>query len=124
MIFIDTDFLIEAVVPGSHEDLQVERWLLAGEMLAISAVAWSEFLNGPVDAVQIDRARQLVTGGIEDFTEEQAVEAARLFNAAGRKRRQKFDSLIAAAAIASGARLATRNTADFQPFVSLGLQLA
>lgn len=124
MIFLDTDFLIEAVVPGSPEDVQVERWLLAGEILAVSAVAWTEFLNGPVDAVQIHRGRSLITAGIEDFTELQAVEASRLFNATGRRRRHKFDCLVAAAAITSDARLATRNTADFQFFVPYGLQLA
>jgi len=125
VIHLDANFLIEAVEVNTPATVMIDAWLEAGETLACSSLAWAEFLNGPVsvDHERVTRER-LLFGGILPFDVAQAALAARLFNRTGRRRALKFDSLIAAAAIAAGARLATRNTADFQPFVSLGLQLA
>jgi predicted nucleic acid-binding protein len=61
---------------------------------------------------------------IVDFSEVQAIEAARLFNAVGRQRRLRVDAMVAATAIVAGAALATGNRADFDPFVAYGLRLA
>lgn len=44
MIHLDTNFLIDALVPGSPQETQMEAWLAAGETPGISAVAWGEFL--------------------------------------------------------------------------------
>ena len=57
------------------------------------------------------------------FSESAAAEAARLFNAVKRKRPLRVDAMIAGAAIAAGAQLATRNCADFLAFVPFGLAL-
>ena len=51
MIHLDTNYLIGLLVHGSAPALDVDKWLASGEDLAASAVAWSEFLNGPVTAV-------------------------------------------------------------------------
>ena len=65
-----------------------------------------------------------LTGGIIPFEESQARLAARLFNAVERSRRLRVDAMIAATAMVRGVPLATLNHADFQLFVSHGLELA
>ena len=124
MIQLDANFLIDGVDRGTPAALGIVGWLRQGEELACSSIAWAEFLNGPVMPDHEHIARDWLIGGIVPFDEKQAALAARLYNGAGRRRSLKFDSLIAAAAVTSGARLATNNKADFQPFVTLGLQLA
>ena len=48
MIHLDTNFLIDALVPGSAQEAQLVGRLGAGETLGISALAWGEFLCGPL----------------------------------------------------------------------------
>ena len=50
MIHLDTNYLIGLLIKGSHQALEVDGWLAAGESLAASAIVWTEFLNGPVSA--------------------------------------------------------------------------
>jgi predicted nucleic acid-binding protein len=125
VIHLDSNFLIDGVAPETSETAEIAAWLGAGELIACSSVVWVEFLKGPMqpDHERVARDRLLI-GGILPFDEEQAALASRLFNLTGRRRALKFDCLVAAAAITSGARLATRNTEDFLPFVPHGLQLA
>jgi len=124
MIHLDTNYLIGLLVRGSREAQQVERWLAAGESLAASAVVWSEFLNGPVTALEIARAETVIQSSIVPFGKAEAVCAAGLFNRTGRRRGSRFDCLIAATAIIAQAGLATVNQADFKPFIPHGLKLA
>jgi predicted nucleic acid-binding protein len=67
--------------------------------------------------------RSFLSGGIAAFEEIQAAEAARLFNAIGRIRRLRTDTMIAATAIVAGARLATSNMEDFRVFIPHGLKM-
>lgn len=124
MIVLDTNYLIGAPKPDSPELGEIRRWRLAGEVLATSALVWAEFLSGPVTEENIADMRALLDGGVLEFDETCAVTAAQLFNATGRKRSLRVDGMIAATAINAGARLATRNSQDFQLFAPLGLQLA
>ncbi len=101
----------------------MEGWMEKGEVFAASSIAWSEFLNGPVESAQVVKMEVLIQGKIIPFGREEAQFSAMLFNAAGRKRATRPDCLIAAAAICAKAPLATLNRKDFAPFVSLGLQL-
>ena len=61
---------------------------------------------------------------VEPLTAGDAEAGAKLFNATGRRSRTLADSLIAATALRCGARVATVNVEDFQPFTAHGLTLA
>ena len=88
----------------------------------MSAVAWAEFLCGPLSPAEKELAGGVVERRI-NFTPSHAEIAARLFNTSGRRRGSLIDCMIAAAAIADGARIATSNDGDFRRFVDAGLTL-
>jgi predicted nucleic acid-binding protein len=123
MICLDTNYLILALVPGSQEAQRIVEWCARGESLYVPAVVWYEFICGPVTGAQAATIRALLQE-IVPFDEAQAQEAARLFNACGRKRHLHVDAMIAAAATARHASLATGNADDFRAFVGAGLVLA
>ena len=122
MIHLDTSFLIRALNLGTPEDRKLREWIGAGETLSMSTVAWAEFLCGPLDESEIALADQIV-GQRSDFTLDQAAIAARLFNESGRRRGSLIDCMIAAAALADGAPIATENVADFRRFRDFGLKV-
>lgn len=124
MIHLDTNYLIGLLVKGSTQATEVEGWLATGERLAASALAWTEFLNGPVTAREISRVEAVLESRIVPFGRPEAVSAADLFNKTGRRRGSRFDCLIAATALLGDAALATANYDDFQLFVPFGLKLA
>jgi predicted nucleic acid-binding protein len=124
MIHLDTNFLIGAATRESPLGVILQGWLLGGESLAVSSIAWTEFLNGPVDHQQIRSVRYLLEDRIVPFGAREAEKASELFNRAGRKRGSMLDGMIAATAICAHAGLATQNRKDFAPFVSIGLRLA
>ncbi len=121
MIHLDTSFLIRMLKRGSPE----ARFLEAAdpdEPVVVSAIAWAEFLCGPIEPAEEELALPIVDGH-RDLTLEHAGITARLFNESGRRRSSLSDCLIAAAAIHDDARLATANLADFRRFASAGLKL-
>ena len=124
MIHLDTNYLIGLLVKGSRQALEVDGWLAAGESLAASAIAWTEFLNGPLTALDVGRAEAVLQSRIMPFGRAEAVLAADLFNGTGRRRGSRFDCLIAATAGVAQAYIATVNAADFKPFVPYGVKLA
>src|SRR5450756_2188768 len=109
MIHLDTNYLIGLVVRGSLPAQNVDKWLAAGEPLGTSALAWTEFLNGPVSAAEIALVESVIEEKPVAFEKPTAVLAAELFNQGGRRRGSRFDCLIAATAILAGAELATEN---------------
>jgi predicted nucleic acid-binding protein len=123
MICLDTSYLIRGLINGVHESARLIEWYQSGQVLLSAAPSWYEFLCGPVTEAQISVARAFLSGGISGFAEAEATEAARLFNAVGRVRRLRVNAMIAATAIVAGARLATSNVEDFEPFVPHGLKL-
>ncbi len=123
MIHLDTSFLIRALDLGSTEDRKLRRWIGAGETLGMSTVAWAEFLCGPLARSDIELAAEIV-GEHCDCKPEHAVIAARLFNESGRRRGSLIDCMIAAAALADSAPIATANAADFHRFKDSGLTMA
>ena len=122
MIHLDTSYLIRALVPGTAQDRQLRDWLRRYERLAISSIAWTEFLCGPIHADQIEATARIVPQRI-GFEEADARLAARLFNETGRRRGSLTDCMIAASALRMGAALATVNRADFLRFEASGLSL-
>jgi predicted nucleic acid-binding protein len=120
MILVDASFLIRALVPGSPQDSRLREWLAAGEELGLSAVAWCEFLCGPVAPRLVDHAARIVPRRFA-FEDEEAALAATLFNQAGRRRGSLPDCMIAATAIRLAVPLATENAADFRRFEPAGL---
>ena len=123
MIHLDTGFLIRALVRGSPEDARLRAWIRANEPLGMSAIAWAEFLCGPVDETVLSLASAVVARRFQ-FTEEMATMAARLFNGSGRRRGTMIDCMIAATALAEEAAVATSNPGDFSRFEAFGLALA
>ena len=93
------------------------------EPIRVSAVAWTEFLCGPVAGYDIEQAQTLLDQPVP-LAGAEALGAARLFQAGGRRRRSLPDCMIAATAIRAEAELATTNAHDFARFGSEGLRLA
>ena len=121
-MYLDTSFLIRGLIRGSPQDRMLREWVSAGEPLGMSAIAWAEFLCGPIQDQELQLATQVITERA-DFTEEHALAAAQLFNVSGRRRGTLVDCMIAAAALAAEAPLATENAADFRRFEASGLQV-
>ena len=121
-VHLDTSFLIRALIPDSPENRKLREWIRAGVAVAVSAVAWAEFLCGPLTADELQLAVRIV-GPPQDFTSRHATIAARLFNASGRRRGTMMDCMIAAVALGAGSQFATANEADFSRFTEQGLQL-
>lgn len=123
MIHLDTNLLIDLVTAGSPHIELIRRWLAAGEKLAASSIAWSEFCNGPHSKAQKDAVFNVLDTNVIEFTCEMAEQASRLFHYTGRKRGSHADCMIAAAAMVKKVKIATRNIDDFKRFEPYGLQL-
>lgn len=122
MICLDTNVLIMGLVAGSGEANRILGWHDAGERFCAPAIVWYEFMCGPVDGEQIAAIRHLIAE-IVTFDDVLAEESARLFNAVGRLRHIRIDTMIAATAIAKGIPLATGNREHFAQFTAHGLRL-
>ena len=123
MIHVDTNLLIASIDP-SHENARVwTRLVMVDEPIAASAVAWTELRSYSISSNQLLALEQLLLGGIVAYERAHADLAGELFRNTKTKRKNRLDSMIAATAILAGAKLATADQKDFQPFVSLGLEL-
>jgi predicted nucleic acid-binding protein len=123
MIHLDTNILIDLVTAGSPQVGLIRQWLSEGKKLGTSAIAWSEFCNGPHSKEQKDAIWAVLEKRVADFTWQQAEMASRLFHHTGRKRGSHADCMIAAAAMTLDIPVATRNIADFKKFTQYGLKL-
>jgi predicted nucleic acid-binding protein len=124
VILLDANYLILGPIGFTSQGADLRDWLAEGEMMSTSAIAWTEFVAGPVQPEVIESVRQMLEDRILAVGREEAALAASLFNLVGRKRAVRYDCLVAATAIRAGARLATANRADFALFVPHGLELA
>ena len=123
VIHFDTSFLIRSLLVGSPESERLEVWTQTNETFAMSAIAWTEFLCGPLDATAVSLAAVIVDHRL-DYTAEIADLAAQLFNGTGRRRNSLADCMIAATAIVEDAPIATSNPRDFSRFEAQGLAVA
>jgi hypothetical protein len=89
------EYLIGLAVAGSLEAQRVDQWLAAGESVAASALAWTEFLNGPIQPHEITLVEAVIESRVVAFDKATAALAAELFNKTGRRRGSRFDCLIA-----------------------------
>ncbi|MCE0522058.1 MAG: PIN domain-containing protein [Methylacidiphilales bacterium] len=124
MIHLDANFLIGVANRHLPVESAIVGWLQRGEGFAASAVAWAEFLNGPVEQRHIQQMSVMIQHRVISFGRSEAEKASRLFNQTGRRRGSQPDCFIAATAICSGAKLATQNHKHFALFVPFGLHLA
>jgi predicted nucleic acid-binding protein len=124
MIHLDANYLILSTVGSAPQALEIRRWLAEGEDLGASAIAWMEFVTGPVAPEFINGVRQVIDDRVVPLGREEAELAAELFNTVGRKRSLRYDCMIAAVAIHAGAKLATANRSDFAGFAPHGLVFA
>ena len=122
MIHLDTDFLIQALMPGTDAEPRLRGWLAEGESLAMSSVAWAEFSCGPHPPMALEIARRLVPT-IVPFDAAEAAVAAQLYNESGRRRGSIVDCMIAATAQLADAPIATLNVRDFERFSGAGLRI-
>lgn len=122
MIFLDTSYLIGAMILGSPEDVRLREWLSSGQELGVSVIAWAEFLCGPITPESARLAATLFPSP-EPCSSVDAARAAELFNLAGRRRGSLPDCLIAATCLRLGGELATNNVTDFRRFEPAGLRL-
>jgi predicted nucleic acid-binding protein len=123
VIHLDTNLLIDLVTAHSAQVEMVHGWLRSKIPLAVSAVTWSEFCNGPHSKEQKDAVHAILRGGIIPFNEQQAEFASRLFHQTGRKRGSHADCMIAAAAFCTRQSIATRNLKDFERFIPYGVKM-
>jgi predicted nucleic acid-binding protein len=122
MIHLDTNFLIRAMISGSAPESKLLQWIRAGEQIGISAIAWSEYLCGPLTQ-EDKRLALLLLASPESFGPADGEKAAELFNRTGRRSRSLADCQIAAVALRVNAQIATENEHDFRPFETFGLRV-
>jgi len=122
-MFLDTNYLIANTDANTAASRQIDEWIISGEPIHVSAMAWAEYLCGPITSDDEIKTALMLTS-IEPIGAEVASFAAQLFNKTGRRSRSLPDCIIGATAILAGQPLATLNRADFEPFTAFGLTLA
>src|ERR1051325_9739534 len=122
MIYLDTNFLIQSLMPGNSCAIRLHHWLATNEEVEICTIVWSEFLCGPISSSELALARQVFPSCVAFLTED-AERSADLFNRTGRRSRSLADCQIASVALRRNAGLSTVNTNDFKIFQRFGLQL-
>ena len=123
MTHLDTNILISLAREDQESSEWVAKKIREGEPLRVSAVTWYEFVTGPVEAAQIELVEIILDSEPIVFDTYLAEQAAKYFNATGRARKRKVDTMIATTALLHGGKLATRNIEDFKLFEPLGLEL-
>ncbi len=122
-LHLDTNALIFGLRSSHPIHVQLLELSEQGAVLAVSAMAWSEFHCGPTSPDEIAIWEPLLSHHILPIDQTIAERAAILFNRTGRRSRSLPDCIVAATAITHDAPLATLNQADFERFIPFGLAL-
>ena len=124
LLHLDTNALIALADPAGGVVKFVRDRVQSGMLPAASAVAWHEFVRGPLMPDELLRVERVVGARVQPVSRSTSELAARLFNATGRRRASTADCFIAAGAIEQDAELLTADGDDFKPFTHFGHKLA
>jgi tRNA(fMet)-specific endonuclease VapC len=125
LIFVDTNIAIALRDVNKETHLRV---MALGQMPVISMITRIELENGVGRAPEFAQTRRrlldrlLETLPVEMFTDADILAYGTIINDLGYDRRLTLDRLIAAQAIARGARLITCNGKDFRKIAGLSLE--
>ena len=122
-LHLDTNALIALSDPAHPVFQCIERRLEEGWTAGTDAVAWHEYVRGPMLAEDRERVLLILENRVSALTRDIAERAAKLFNATGRRRASTADCLIAAACVQADAELVTDNASDFAAFTKHGMKL-
>ena len=122
-LHLDTNALIALSDPSHPLFQRIERRLEEGWTAGTDAVAWHEYVRGPMLAEDRERVLLVIENRVSALTRDIAERAAELFNATGRRRASTADCLIAAACLQADAELVTDHADDFAVFTRHGLKL-
>lgn len=122
-VLLDTNVLVALSDPRHSLFQRVEAALQNGVSLMTCAVAWHEYMCGPLNPEDRRRVLLMLENRVLTLDRNDAEVAAMLFNRSGRRRGSKADCLIAAVALRRDLPLLTANLKDFDPFISCGVHL-
>lgn len=123
-LHLDTNALIALSDPSHPLFMRIELRLQEGWTAGTDAVAWHEYVRGPLLEEDRERALLVIENRVSGLSRTVAEKAAEWFNATGRRRTSTADCLIAAACLHENAELVTDNLDDFTAFVPHGLKLS
>src|SRR6266581_1832949 len=61
LVEFDSNFLVAVLRAGGSQSEALQRWVRAGARIQISAIAWSEYLCGPLEPALVPVARKLLS---------------------------------------------------------------
>jgi predicted nucleic acid-binding protein len=122
-IVLDTNALIALSDPTHRLFKLIKDVIVQGGRASACAIAWHEYLRGPLTFEDRERALSVIESRIIPLDRSCAEFAAKIFNETGRRRGSTADCLIASVAIRHNLELATWNEVDFERFVPMGLSL-
>jgi predicted nucleic acid-binding protein len=121
-VHLDTNVLALAFTEETPAQLKIDQWVAEGVSLEVCAIAWAEYLCGPILPIHEALARRLFPLP-EPILACDAERAASLFNLSGRRKGSLPDCLVAAVALRCGVPLATADAAHFKAYEPHGLNL-
>ena len=122
-LHLDTNCLIDLLLGNNKTRSVLKTKLLAGWNCSTSAIAWHEFVCGPLTQEKRQDIWDFLEGRILPLDFAIAELAAEIFNKTGCKKGSKPDCIIAATAIHHKAKLLTWNKVDFKSMKKLGFAL-
>ena len=123
MLLLDTNALVALSDPSHLLFQRIEKALAQGDTAATNAIAWHEFIRGPLLPEDHQRALLILEQRVLALDREDAEVATMLYNRTGRRRSSTPDCLIAATALRREWRVVTANQEDYRRFIPFGLKL-
>ncbi len=122
MIHLDTSVLVDALTGPRRSGGRLRNALEQGERVLVSALVLYEWLRGPRREEEVAAQEALFpAASAVEFGPEEAVVAARLYQAVERPRGRELDLAIAACALTHEATFWTLNPRDFRHIPRLRL---